>query len=232
MKSSSDAFYIYALYDPVIGEKYLYYIGQTKESLRKRLNHHCHYARKFRQNGIGRNPEKQNWVFSILERNDRPSILLLDKCYDQKNADEKERFWIKFCRDIGHPLLNKSTGGFSGGRFCLSEEAKKKQSNYASNRTEIHKIRNREVNRGRKYSEEHNQRCRNSRLNGRPVVRTNLKIAQYDLSDNLIGIYDGTMDAVRKTGVPYQAIQGCLWGRMKTGYGFKWKFTNEKFKRK
>lgn len=125
MKSSSDTFYIYALYDPVIGEKYLYYIGQTKESLRKRLNHHCHYARKFRQNGIGRNPEKQNWVFSILERNDRPSILLLDKCYDQKNADEKERFWIKFCRDIGHPLLNKSTGGFSGGRFCLSEEAKR-----------------------------------------------------------------------------------------------------------
>lgn len=131
---------------------------------------------------------------------------------------------------MGQPLLNKSTGGSCGGTFSLSEEARKKQSEYASNRTEIHKIRNREANRGRKYSMEHNQKCRESRLNGKPVIRTNLKIAQYDLNDNLIAVFNGTMDAVRKTGVSYQAIQGCLWGRLKTGYGFKWKFTNEKFK--
>lgn len=36
----------------------------------------------------------------FLKENDRPSILLLDKCYDQKNADEKERFLDKVFVEI------------------------------------------------------------------------------------------------------------------------------------
>lgn len=229
MKSASK-FYIYALYDPEIGVKCLFYIGQTKKSLKVRLNKHCYYARNLKRGGRSDNPDKQNWVFDILKRGERPSIVLIDRCYDQQEADEKEKFWISFCKSMGHPILNKSTGGLCGGTFSLSEEARKKQSEYALNRTEIHKIRNREANRGHKYSVEHNQRCRESRLKGKPVVRTNLKIAQYDLNDNLIAVFNGTMDAVRKTGVSYQAIQSCLWKRANTGYGFKWKFTGEKFK--
>ena len=202
----------------------------NKKSLKVRLNKHCYYARNFKRGGRSDNPDKQNWVFDILKRGERPSIVLIDRCYDQQEADEKEKFWISFCKSMGHPILNKSTGGLCGGTFSLSEEARKKQSEYALNRTEIHKIRNREANRGHKYSVEHNQRCRESRLKGKPVVRTNLKIAQYDLNDNLIAVFNGTMDAVRKTGVSYQAIQSCLWKRANTGYGFKWKFTGEKFK--
>lgn len=231
MKTDNSNFYIYALYDPEIGSKCLFYIGQTRGSLKKRLNHHCYHIMCAEQGKMRkRNKDKQNWFVSLLKNGNRPSIILIDRCYNQQDADEKERFWISFCKSMGQPLLNKSTGGSCGGTFSLSEEARKKQSEYASNRTEIHKIRNREANRGRKYSMEHNQKCRESRLNGKPVIRTNLKIAQYDLNDNLIVVFNGTMDAVRKTGVSYQAIQGCLWGRLKTGYGFKWKFTNEKFK--
>lgn len=230
MKTDNSNFYIYALYDPEIGVKCLFYIGQTKKSLKVRLNKHCYYVRNFKRGRRSDNPDKQNWVFDILKRGERPSIVLIDRCYDQQEADEKEKFWISFCKSMGHPILNKSTGGLCGGTFSLSEEARKKQSEYALNRTEIHKIRNREANRGHKYSVEHNQRCRESRLKGKPVVRTNLKIAQYDLNDNLIAVFNGTMDAVRKTGVSYQAIQSCLWKRANTGYGFKWKFTGEKFK--
>ena len=153
----------------------------NKKSLKVRLNKHCYYARNFKRGGRSDNPDKQNWVFDILKRGERPSIVLIDRCYDQQEADEKEKFWISFCKSMGHPILNKSTGGLCGGTFSLSEEARKKQS-------------------------------------------------EYDLNDNLIAVFNGTMDAVRKTGVSYQAIQSCLWKRANTGYGFKWKFTGEKFK--
>jgi hypothetical protein len=125
MKSANE-FYIYALYDPEIGVKCLFYIGQTKKSLKVRLNKHCYYARNFKRGGRSDNPDKQNWVFDILKRGERPSIVLIDRCYDQQEADEKEKFWISFCKSMGHPILNKSTGGLCGGTFSLSEEARKK----------------------------------------------------------------------------------------------------------
>lgn len=129
MKTDNSNFYIYALYDPEIGVKCLFYIGQTKKSLKVRLNKHCYYARNFKRGGRSDNLDKQNWVFDILKRGERPSIVLIDRCYDQQEADEKEKFWISFCKSMGHPILNKSTGGLCGGTFSLSEEARKNNPN-------------------------------------------------------------------------------------------------------
>ena len=49
------------------------------------------------------------------------------------------------------------------------------------------------------------------------------KVAQYDLDNNLINIFESTMDADRKTGVCNAGISACCRGLQKTSGGYIWK---------
>lgn len=50
------------------------------------------------------------------------------------------------------------------------------------------------------------------------------KIAQYDLQDNLVHVYDSQREASEKTGANRTSITACVKGRRKTAGGFKWKY--------
>ena len=50
------------------------------------------------------------------------------------------------------------------------------------------------------------------------------KVAQYDLQDNLLNIYNSQREASEKTGTCRSSITQCVRGKRKTAGGFKWKY--------
>lgn len=53
------------------------------------------------------------------------------------------------------------------------------------------------------------------------------KVAQYDLDNNLIKIWDCTMDIQRQLGIKNQYISACCLGKIKTSYNYIWRYVNE-----
>lgn len=52
------------------------------------------------------------------------------------------------------------------------------------------------------------------------------QVAQYDMSDNLVAIYDSTASAARLTGCHQGAISNNCIGRTKSAGGFRWKYAS------
>ena len=50
------------------------------------------------------------------------------------------------------------------------------------------------------------------------------KVAQYDLNDNLIAVFDSQREASERTGTCRSSITRCCTGQRKTAGGFKWKY--------
>ena len=218
MKTASKYVKIYALCDPRDSDTY-YYIGQTSQRVAARVNKHIAGALGKHNDS---NKEKQLWIKSLLDQGLRPIGVILTECSLQC-ADEIESNYIERYIDE-HPLFNVSSGGLRDGSYCLSEEARKKISNYANHRTEEHKRNNREANKGRKFTEEQKKKLSESHLKGKRSIRVNKNIGQYDLEGNFINQFKTTADAIIKTGIPRGAIQNSLHGRTRTGYGYQWKF--------
>ena len=51
-----------------------------------------------------------------------------------------------------------------------------------------------------------------------------MKVAQYDLQDNLLNVFNSQREANEKTGVCRSSITRCVNGRRKTAGGFKWRY--------
>ena len=56
------------------------------------------------------------------------------------------------------------------------------------------------------------------------ALASQVKVAQYDLNDNLIAIFDSQREASEKTGTCRSSITRCCTGNRKTAGGFKWKY--------
>ena len=56
------------------------------------------------------------------------------------------------------------------------------------------------------------------------ALASQVKVAQYDLNDNLIAIFNSQREASEKTGVCRSSITRCCTGNRKTAGGFKWKY--------
>lgn len=57
---------------------------------------------------------------------------------------------------------------------------------------------------------------------GAEVSKT--KVAQYDLQDNLLNVFNSQREASEKTGVCRSSITRCVTGHRKTAGGYKWKY--------
>lgn len=92
---------IYGLYDPTDINENIRYVGKTIQSLKKRLQGHI-------DESIKNNPStyKKNWINSLLSRNIRPKIKLLEIC-EESNWEQRERYWIS---NISN-LTNLTLGG-------------------------------------------------------------------------------------------------------------------------
>lgn len=96
---------IYSLVDPITKE--VRYIGQTKNKLNARLNGHIQESKAFKYN-----IPKCEWVTQLLNNDLFPLIVELE-CVTNKNADEREDYWINHYRQFSD-LFNLTTGNTHG----------------------------------------------------------------------------------------------------------------------
>jgi len=93
-------FLIYKLIDPFTNE--VRYIGVTSRSLRERLWQHVYEAKKQK----GKNTYKKNWILSIINKNSKPIIELIEET-DFNNYEKREIYWINQYNN----LTNTDKGG-------------------------------------------------------------------------------------------------------------------------
>lgn len=93
--------YIYTLLDPVTKE--VRYIGKTIQPLKYRLTSHINSSKKG-------NNYRINWIKSILNKNNKPLIRLLDEC-PWNQSQKREIFWIDLFKEQGFNLVNNTIGG-------------------------------------------------------------------------------------------------------------------------
>jgi group I intron endonuclease len=91
---------IYVLVDPDTLE--IRYIGQTINSVEKRLQQHIGAAKR------GKKSYLYNWIRKLLNKNKAPKIITI-----QNNAifNESEKYWIQQYRNLDFNLLNLTDGG-------------------------------------------------------------------------------------------------------------------------
>lgn len=88
--------FIYSLNCPFTNQ--IKYVGKTKNTLISRLSAHLSYS--------DNNFEKRLWIKSLLEKNTKPTINLLE-ITDESNWKKRERYWIEHFISSGIILLNK-----------------------------------------------------------------------------------------------------------------------------
>jgi len=112
-------YHIYILKHPITNE--IRYVGQTKNTLSNRLYDHLYEARK-RKNLTYKN----NWVFSLLQKELKPKIEMLDYAWGIEEANQIEKTYIKRFKEMGKRLTNSTTGGEGHVPIPLTEEQKDK----------------------------------------------------------------------------------------------------------
>jgi hypothetical protein len=55
------------------------------------------------------------WLVEITELGMIPIMQVVEVLSEESDWQKAERHWIKYYRDLGEPLLNRTTGGMSGG---------------------------------------------------------------------------------------------------------------------
>jgi group I intron endonuclease len=110
--------YIYTLEHPETGE--IRYVGKTTNIKRRYYQH----TNKKVCNKLS-NKHLSNWLFSILNRDLKPILNIIEECED--NWIESEVYWIEQFKVWGFNLVNFTKGG-EGFGHKHSEESKKKMS--------------------------------------------------------------------------------------------------------
>lgn len=110
------------------------YVGYTGVGLKRRLGYH------FRNRKKG-NKEKGDWL--INNRNEIEIIVLAGPFETDSDAHNLERYWIKFYKENGHRLFNKTSGGQGMVGFKHSPESISKTVNHPNSKKnyEMHRKR-------------------------------------------------------------------------------------------
>lgn len=208
------------------------YIGITNQGYKVRWYKHCSDANRstgFPIHNAIQKYGKDNFQIEVIE-------LIKDEDYDQ--LKEREIYWINefdsYNREVGYNLTLGGDGTF--GKFH-SDETKNKIRQKALGRTwsEEQKAKASETHKAKEY--DHNEmsnRCKkgneirwsNPEEHDKASVNNpnNRKVYQYDKDMNFINEYRSCAEAGRTIGSTYQNIATCARGRIKSAYGFIWKY--------
>lgn len=212
--------YIYILKDPNTDE--IRYVGKTN-NIKNRLKDHIRKSKLSKTH-------KNNWIQSLLIKNQEPVIEIIEEITN-KNWGIREQYWIDFYRGEGVRLTNIANGGVGGNLGDLVNEkiSKANKGRVFSNETK-EKIKLKHI--GKKHSietinlfKEQRSGEKNS-MYGKKVKESSKKykkIAQLDLNNNLIKIWDGLIIASKELKINRCSITDVCYGRHKTAGGYKWK---------
>jgi len=108
--------FIYTLSDPDTRE--IRYVGKTVKLLKYRLVGHIYTSKKVRN-------YKNNWIKSIIDRDKKPIIALIDSC-PWNESQKLEQYWISQFKTWGFNLVNTTEGGEGNLGLKMSSKMKKK----------------------------------------------------------------------------------------------------------
>ncbi len=233
--------YIYGLVDKSKNE--LKYIGKS-------INPQSRY-RKHLQDSYKKISYKDNWIYSLLENNNKPELLIIDEV-DEVNWEFWEKHYISYYKSIGCKLTNISEGGenppnLTGRKRTKDEIGRISKSNTGKKRSEetrknislskkgkplLH------LNNGKERSQSHRKNISLS-LKGRTSPNKGLILSEErkkSLSNGhnkekikvvqltKLGEYVETWFGINETEkkLKIRHISDCCRGKCKTAGGFKW----------
>ena len=127
--------YIYYLYDPDSFE--IGYVGKT-ENPKKRYRAHMEIG------NLSGNTPKNNWIRKLMGDRKTPQMTILETVLIEQWQDA-ERWWIAHLRALGYKLKNSDDGGMGGENRIISDETRRKLSEFHTGKA---------WNKGRNFSEE------------------------------------------------------------------------------
>lgn len=132
--------FIYKLIDPNTNK--IRYVGKST-NLKRRYRQHTN--KKIQQKA---KTHLSNWLLTLLNNSQKPILEEIENCED--SWKEREIFWIKYYRELGYKMCNKTDGGDGCSGYKWTEEKKKYRSKAFKGKNTWMK--------GRKFTEEH---CKN-----------------------------------------------------------------------
>ena len=104
----SEIVYIYVLIDPFI--KQVRYVGKTINPKSRLFGHYSTKDKTYRS----------NWIASLRKRRERPIMEIVEET-DEEHWEEREKYWIKYYRELGCKLVNATEGGEGVGIRIMQE---------------------------------------------------------------------------------------------------------------
>lgn len=138
-------FLIYVLSDPLTGQ--IRYVGKSSSGTQRPLHHAT--PNKLKKDRT----YKGNWIRSLLAKNLRPVIEIVEEFDDSTKLNESEIFYISYFKSLGFKLTNLTNGGDGPSGIKFSEEHKRKIG---------------EAHRGKTVSVETREKIRRNALNRSP----------------------------------------------------------------
>jgi len=202
--------YIYSLKDP--RDYQIKYIGKTIDIDRRRKEH----------NQIHRNKKskKNSWIIHLIKNGMQPIMEVLEEC---KESDwvERERFWIRYYKELGFNLKNMTLGGESNDGYVFTKEDRLKQS-------KSQRLRHKTTPFSMETREKLSKKAKET-LNGLDNLKLGSKKSQVPIiqktkDGEIIKEWESLQQAADELGIKRSNISHCLRGRIKTSGGFKWEY--------
>ena len=210
--------YIYGLKDP--RDNQIKYIGKTVD-IDRRIKEH---------NQIHRNKKskKNSWITHLIRNGMQPIMEVLEECEESRWV-ERERYWIRYYKELGFDLKNMTLGGEGNNGYVFTTEDRLKQS-------ESQKLRHKTTPFSMETREKLSKKARQT-LNGLDNLKLGSKKSQIPIiqktkDGEIIKEWESLQQAADELNIERSNISHCLRGRIKTSGGFKWEYKTSVKKRK
>ena len=202
--------YIYGLKDP--RDSQIKYIGKTVD-IDRRIKEH---------NQIHRNKKskKNSWITHLIRNGMQPIMEVLEEC-EESRWIEREKYWIRYYKELGFDLKNMTLGGESNDGYVFTQEDRLKQSESQKLR---HKITPFSMETREKLSKKAKQTLNglgNLKLGSK---KSQIPIIQKTKDGEIIKEWKSLQKASDELNIERSNISHCLRGRIKTSGGFKWEY--------
>lgn len=187
------------------------YVGKTN-NIKRRLYNHISDIKKY-------NNHKVNWLKSLLENNEYPTIEILD-IVNSEDWIFWEMYWISQIKSWGFNLVN----GTNGDENPPSFKNKTHSDEYKSIRRDLMlSDKNPSKNMNDLWRKNISKSLKGRFLSPNNIEKLKKKIIQLDLQNNIIKEWNSISDAHRELNINIGNIGLCINGLRKTAGGFKWK---------
>ncbi len=103
---------IYALCEPNTED--VRYVGLSSTGFTRPKSHFTDYRLYRKDRKSNRFTHCQVWIQKVKREGNLPNIIILEVCEKQSQLNDRERFWIKYYRElIGDRLTNHQDGGYN-----------------------------------------------------------------------------------------------------------------------